>query len=111
MQETILNGHMQCSLSIGWEERQENKTLSRYGLQMYKDKAGQLRIFKAGQVGMILQPDGRKRWRIAHVYTCPECRRQGLAKMLLAIVRAVLGHVRHCDNLSEAGKAWALSVG
>ena len=41
----------------------------------------------------------------------PDYRRQGIARQLLAIGRAYCGHIRHSENLTPDGHAWAHSVG
>lgn len=107
-QASILLQRFHCTL-MGYETPFRSATLSAFGLQAYSDSAGNIRIFKPGQVGMIIAKEGTF-YRIQHIYTLPVLRRKGLAKMLLASVRLALGNVRHCQWMSEAGKAWAEAV-
>lgn len=48
---------------------------------------------------------------IEQVMTLPEYRGQGIAKQLLALARAHIGTIRHSENLTHDGKAWAHKVG
>ena len=57
----------------------------------------------------IMSRDGI-RGTIENVYTTPAARRRGWAARLLEVARRRFREVRHSDDLSSAGKAWAEHV-
>lgn len=83
------------------------------GIKAWRDHAGTVRLVYRGQSGLLLERDVQgNSYTIKGVYTDPQTRRMGFARSLLWVARNVLGvSVRHSDNLTELGKAWAHSVG
>lgn len=109
----LLVGQNECPYT-GLESPVHDKGLSCIpGVKAWRDHVGTIRLIYRGQAGLLLERDlWGSGYTIKAVYTDPQARRMGFARSLLWVARNVLGlAVRHSQNLTEAGKAWAHSVG
>ncbi len=109
----LLVGQNECP-HTGLEKPIQDRALSGIpGVKAYRDHLGVVRLVYRGESGLLLEKDAQGNgYTIKAIYTNMAARRLGHARSLLFVARNVLGlTVRHSDNLTESGKAWAHSVG
>lgn len=109
----LLVGQNECPYT-GLESPVHDAKLSGIpGIKAWRDHVGTIRLVYRGQSGLLLGRDVQGNgYTIKAVYTDPAARRYGYARCLLWVARNVLGvSVRHSQNMTDDGKAWAHSVG
>lgn len=111
MSESCILAPINACRFTGLESPHHLRAFAQYGVRVYADTFGRLRIVSPDKTtGLLLEKEG-KDWRICQVYTLAEYRRQGKARQLLALSRKVLGAVRHGYHQTNLGSLWSNAVG
>ena len=117
----ILKPYNQCNYTnVEYKHTQLFKLGDCFFVKMYTDKDNRQRLVIFDDTyytqskpvsGLFLEHlSQRKGYVIKGVYTVPEERRKGLAKLLLNVARQYLGEVRHSSDLTKEGELWMKAV-
>lgn len=104
----LLAAPNQCDLT--GLEKPVKMALTIPGIYVLEDNFLRLRFVIPGKVALWLEKQGKRGYTIKAVYTAKECRRQGLARDMLAYARACGLKISHSQHLTTDGQAWQNAV-